>query len=424
MKPDLARVEKLERPYFNALLACVQQLQAEPHLVLGLELESFERFQCTQCGDCCRLPWGIHVSRQYYEQWYPVFDQHPSGRFRRPFEQHEAPQDQSFASIRRQPGTATCIFLEPDNSCFVHTHYGEAALSQPCVKYPRMERDFGARYASRSLLHSCTAVPELLEAWPDLMARFTDSRDSDYQPRTFGSEHPDRFATYLWLGLALDLLESPQPETQIARWRMILPVLEWMDGIGFDQITVAQMEHIYADLKSRVMFSDFAPAPEATQRQALDWSLSFLTAHPGVHAWLTEIQTGAQPWPELEPFERELLDRQLGTYLRSRLLTLPYTDLFLGPLTLWQQVMVLGIQMLVMQWLALYYRRQSGASLTTDHLSRAVNALAYRFEQRSKLITDFRLNSLSPQQAYQALEVMQSLDFATPQPWSFMNLSR
>ncbi len=414
----LNQPEKLPRPYFESLNAKLPRLQAEPHLVLELELESYSQFQCTLCGDCCRLPWGIHVSKSYYDQWYAVFDQHPSGRFRAPFEVNQEPKEQAYASIRRQPGTATCVFLESDNSCFIHKNYGEAALSLTCVKYPRMERDFGPEYASRSLLHSCTAAPELLESWPDLIVCFKDSRLTDNLPLALGPGQPNRWLTYLWLGLALDLLDAPQPDTVLARWRLMLPVIDWMDAIGLQTLRPEQMPGLYYDLMARLPFAGLQPSAETNQRQALDWSLSFLSAHPGAHTWLNEIRNGHEAWPELDAEERVLLDRQLGAYLRSRLLSVPYTDMFLGELSFWQQLMVLGIQTMVLQWLALYYRRQSGGELTREQLHRAVNAIAYRFEQRSKMVTEFRLNSLSPEQAYQALGVLLSLNFAEAQLWS------
>ncbi|MEZ0370922.1 MAG: hypothetical protein ACAI44_17655 [Candidatus Sericytochromatia bacterium] len=413
----IGELQPLTQPYFQHFSALVELLQQQPQLMLELESESFGHFACTQCGTCCELPWRIEISQSYYEEWFDVFDQHPSGRFKQPFVLKADASPATYAGIRRIAGGTSCIFLEADKSCYIHRHYGEAALSTVCKDFPRLSKIVKNHFVSHQLSHSCEIVPELLATHPGLMYRLKDMGSARPDLSNSDTAHLGRNETYLWLGMALDLLAAPQPETVIARWRLFLPMLEWMEALGIQQVNTRQLTQLYHQLMDQLAFAGLeAPNPD-WQRKGLQWGVIFLASHPGSNAWLRELLQHRH-WPELSPSERELLDLYLGHYLRSRLLGMPFVDMHIGRMSLWQMHMLLCIQLLVLQCLALYYRAQDAVPLQKEHLQRAINAVSYRFEQVPELIKNLHFKDLSQDQCYSAMEVLLSVDFAATPAWT------
>lgn len=420
MSPEtLAPLQPLQAPYFEHLQRLVAELRANPDQILELEGDSFAAFDCIQCGDCCQLPWNIHVTQAYYEQWYACFDQHPSGRFSEPFKLLDEPTPQNYASMRRKPGSHACIFLEDDDSCFIHTNHGVEALSQICRVYPRQSKYVGDQFAMRALLHSCRAVPELELKHPGISYRLQPigggpMRVQVPQP----PDHPGRDETYLWIGMMLDLLAAPQPETSLARWRRFLPSLEWMDGIGLSQLSEADLVRLYRAQMDQLAFAAFEPppAPERQQR-ALDWALRLMHDHPSCKTWIQDILSGRKPWPRPSDEERARLDAYLHSYLRKRALGLPYYDNFLGKVTIWQQFLMLAMQVLALQCLALCYCSQDASPLQDHHLQRAGNAVGYHYEQRMHLLSALGFDKLSPAEAFDVLETLHAVDFAAAPVW-------
>ncbi|PKL80549.1 MAG: hypothetical protein CVV27_00230 [Candidatus Melainabacteria bacterium HGW-Melainabacteria-1] len=408
----IAETKPLSYPYFGHLRELVEQLQQAPNLVLELISEGYLNFACTLCGDCCRMPWAITLSQAYYEAWYEPLAQHPSGQYPEPFLKLEKPTETAYATISRQRGTHACVFLQADNSCWIHAEYGVEALSDVCRKYPRHIKDVGHQYAVRNLLHSCQAVPETEARFPGLYYRIYDP--SATTPMIHGIAargYPGRFETYLWLGMALDLLEAPRAGSLLSRWRLFPAALEWMDGIGMEKLQIHHLLTLYQDLMDKVDSQGLSLPDLSRQRLALEWAQIFMADHPGCTGWIQDVLKAERPWPELSEAEARLLDTQMRLYARNRLLVIPYRDNFLGNLSFWQQFMLLGIQLLCLQCLALYNASRDG-ELRLEHLQRAVNAIGFRLEQRGKLIKELGLDRLRPEQAYDSLITLHSLDFA------------
>lgn len=407
-------VVELNPPYFEQMLILVQELQKNPHAVLMIESASLHQFSCSQCGECCRLPWTISLTQDYYQQWYSIFDQHPSGRFKEPFTILPEANPDAYADMRRKPKSAECIFLEPDQSCFIHQHYGEAALSSVCKKYPRVIKDIQQLFASRTLLNSCRETPGFNESYGQIFCRKIDLKQLG-QSRLIPSfeNYPDREIGYLWMAMGLDLLRTQTAASTLARWKEMLVTLEWMDGIGLGKITVEQMQTLYHDLISRLQLLDLKPTSVQNRHKALDWSLNALNDHPGCYQWLKSIQNHQAPWPILNEEERLLLDQQIQIYMSHRLLSMPQPDLFFSNLRFWQQQMILGIQVTMLQWLCLYFRETQQTPLEKEMVYRAVNAVGLRYEQRQKLSHDLQFANLSDQGCLNSLMVLLDLDFAS-----------
>ncbi|MGV3523650.1 MAG: hypothetical protein ACO1RX_05465 [Candidatus Sericytochromatia bacterium] len=417
MQPEL-KFEKLNPPYFAQFEALVAELQRYPEQRLHLELDIYQQFVCTQCGECCKLPWAIQLTQEYYERWYSVFDQHPSGRFHTPFLRTQEGRPENYAHMRRVPGSSHCIFLEADDTCFIHTEYGPDALSYVCKEYPRAHKRIGHQYRSRSLLHSCEAVPELLEHHEAIVYRF-DSPQA-IEPLVTGYQaagYPGRFETYLWLGLALDLMGLEQPLSPVARWRLMLPVLEWMEGFGVESLTAEQLRWIYQEALSQAPFRGLEPSSLRDRERLFNLSLRLFGQHPGLVPWLRALLSGQRPWPLLDDTEQALLGLTLTRYLHSRLVALPYPDAFMGKLNLWQSCLMLSLQLTMLQWLALYYRDNSGAPLNQEQLNRALVFVGYRFEQRTVLVQELRLREMTFGDCLEAMQILLGLDLASPFAW-------
>lgn len=410
----------LSPPYYAAMQGWVHQLQRAPHRVLHVELRAFSQFQCSQCGDCCKLPWNIHISQGYYEQWYEVMAQDASGRFAEPFVRNpEADNPNHFATVKRDPDTGFCIFLEDDDSCYIHKNYGEEALSIPCSTFPRAHKQLGHQYSANYVLNSCLDVPALLREHTELCVRL-DPVDSAFFIQRESGEHFGRYENYLWLGLAFDVLAAEYPLTTLGRWRCLIPKLEEIQMRGIYRIQEQDLNRIYLDVQNALKHADFYLPPLNLLQRALHWSQNILRYHPGCHRWLQGMIRSQHEIPALSPEEQRLLDEYILLYMRHRLLALPYTDAFMGELNFWQQMFFLSLQVLSLQWLALYYRFRAVRPLSAEHIQRAMSTVGKLYEQRGDLRDEAGLARLSPEQCFDGLYTMLSLDFAAP--YSYRNL--
>jgi Fe-S-cluster containining protein len=92
-------------------------------------------FNCSTCGDCCR-GWDVHVDLASHQAISDALSRRPGGitaaeAFVVPA--HREPH--VHAHLRRRPDGA-CIFLEPDNLCYLHRHFGPEVKPPTCRTYP------------------------------------------------------------------------------------------------------------------------------------------------------------------------------------------------------------------------------------------------------------------------------------------------
>ncbi len=100
-------------------------------------LPLYEAFDCTGCGQCCR-DWRIVVDRTAWEGAVALLESgdHP-GRVEATgaFDMLESPTEEAFATLRtREDGT--CVFLDPDNLCYWHRHFGYETKGWVCRAFP------------------------------------------------------------------------------------------------------------------------------------------------------------------------------------------------------------------------------------------------------------------------------------------------
>lgn len=395
MSRGLSSGALIEPPYFGFMRQAVALLRRHERHLLELQPAFYEHFACSGCGLCCQRPWGISISREYYQRWEAEIDAHSSGQYRQPFLPRAAGTDRDYADIRRKPGTSECLFLLDDRRCFVQATYGEAALNDGCRAFPRYEGWFGA-FLGKFMITSCPDVHELAWRMPGIrytIGKVVESKWLEMQSRP----HPlGFFQGYLWLGLGLDLVQNPRlsPIQALGRLGQVLATLP-------QQPSEADLETLYA---LALAPQPVLPAPDAAF--AFARLLELFGGQPAVQDFVGEIARGWRALPQLAPAEALLLQDFLRSYLGYRLLSANYGESgdFFYPF-----YYALALQLNSLQWLALAYRARAGGELSREQLLRAASAVGYRYEQSSHLIGPLR--RLSPAESLQGLGRMLAFDW-------------
>src|SRR5689334_6385971 len=95
-------------------------------------------FRCSACGDCCRAPWGINVDGDIARAIEDALARrpHPSG-LRAADALNPLPQPQPDAAFRlNKRADGACVFLDDDNLCYLHKHFGPQLKPATCRTYP------------------------------------------------------------------------------------------------------------------------------------------------------------------------------------------------------------------------------------------------------------------------------------------------
>lgn len=397
----------LPLPAFETLEALLARL--EPDTVLRLAPAATDAFSCSVCGVCCEHPWRVNLSRDYYEQWYPVLDAHPLGRFKAPFRRLPGEEARAWADLRRDPETQACIFLQADRSCFLHANYGEQALSEACKGYPRSEQWLGA-YLLRGLYTSCPDVQELLQTRPQLhyeLIRPGPEALLRYAQRS----HPlGREAGLLWLGLQLDLL-ADSSRSPVQSLRALTAALRPFAAGPLAALDTGTLKAMYQALQADPHEASASHAPEQLAL-AETWLLGLLRPLEqlkdtgAVGAFVRESLAGTLP--ALEASERALLNRFLRAWLSYRCLSLRCLDAQDRPF-FYPAYFLLAAHVALLQWLALYARQQSGGPLHFAQLQQAATLIGVRFEQAPEIFDRFAM--LSPSRCLDGMAALLSVDF-------------
>ena len=373
--------ELIRPPYYPFMQQVVARLSTDPGLLLLLEPEAYQAFSCSGCGECCQRPWSILISQDYVERWQQVFHAHPSGLYHDPFVKAADPTPEHYADFHRKSGTGECIFLMDDRRCFIHAHYGEAALSDVCQAFPRYEGWFGA-FLGRFMLNSCPDVNDLTGRFPGIRYEVTRLDEAQWRAK-LAVPHPlGLYQGYLWLGLALDLLYQPSL-TPIEAMRSLTA------GLACLPLPLGDTRPELLDTLQQRLERSPPPAPPPDPRPAFEHLLGLLSHYAGVHDYVSEVYAGWRKFPRLVAEERELLAEFLRHYLAYRCLRAEYADgkqmdFFYG------FYFVLAQHIALLQWLALYYREREGGGLSREHLLRAATAVSHRYDQRLLLIEQTR----------------------------------
>ncbi len=368
---------KLEAPYTEHLYQLASPLKRHERQLLMIEPEMRSQFRCSGCGECCQRPWAISISQNYYEKWYDHFENHPSGRFRGALQKYPQPSREKYANIARKTGTHECIFLDDDRHCFIQKEYGEEALSQVCRTYPRYEQWQGL-FIGRFLSTGCPDVGELWPQFPDLYAFPIQVSEAQWQAWRLHPHPMDPLVGVVWTGFTLDVA-TPELTAQ-QNMRRLGHYLKTLSRHNLQHFSIDHLRTWYIDMGSQ------GPAPEdpSKQPQAFQGLLHYAQSLPLLHRFLEEIRHGLVAPPQLSAAERHDLNTFMHDYLRYRLVTVRI-DPNRPDMGFFHSYFELGVQILLLQWLALYYRYRDQSELNIHHLIRAYTQIGYRLEHNLQL---------------------------------------
>jgi Fe-S-cluster containining protein len=400
---------KLTLPYVESFLSLAETLDFEKREILVLEPEVTPEFSCSACGECCQRPWSVPVSEAYYQKWEPILASDPSKRFAHAFALYDSPTSKKYANIARKPFSHECIFLDDDRKCFIQKTHGEEALSRVCRKYPRYEQWQGA-FMGRFLAAGCPDVSQLLMEYPDIYAYRAVFKEQPWK-NINQKLHPMGLSNaYAWCGLSLDLAYHPH-YTAIQNASRINQVLKGILKRGIDQHSTAYFREL-----GREAAQGKLPFEEAYDKsRAKKWLLHFSTFLPVLHSFLQQIEHGATAIQPLDPEERELLNSFMRRCLMYRMLTtrpdlsVPFSGFF-------KSYFEVVLQLVMLQWLALYYRERDQEALNRHHLARAFTQISYRIESNPEAQNTQELKQMPAAMVLEGIDVLLSYDLGQASP--------
>jgi Fe-S-cluster containining protein len=414
----LSEPEPLQAPYFEHLDQLATTLSQKSQQQLVFSFREYNEFACTQCGLCCTLPWAINVSKAYYEQWNAHWNQHPDEKYHNPFIVLPNAKDHDFAAIRRQPNSHNCIFLTEDMRCTIHAELGEEALAKVCRRYPRTQKLLPAPYAVRYMLPSCEAVPPMYIAENEVFVHWEE--DLNLPAGGFHANTPPGELVsplmHRWIGIVLDVLADPH-HSPLQSFARLSFALNYLQDLPLPRIDAQALRRIYRELLNHLQQpADIPLIPRSQHRQSIEWFLG-LVGHriAPIRAYYQGLLSGELPWPELAPDEQVLLNRFMASYLRRRLITMSYIDVFFGRINLYQQFFAMALFAQALQLFAIQARAASGGPLQPEHLYQATNQVESRMGQRRQWLKEQNISGLSPQECIDYAITSLSLDFGTTQ---------
>ncbi len=395
----------LEAPFFEKFSALVQSPEFSDK-VLHVESGAYENFACTLCGDCCNSPWKISLHQSYYEEWFDFFNTHENPRFHEPFVKRKKPTESDYADMRRVEGTHRCIFLEPDNSCYIHAHHGEEALSSVCREYPRGHKRIQDMLSSRILLGSCEAV---VDVWNQPQHFFYEWVDRSPEKKVHAKNFQLPFHLrvpqhFLWVGLCLDVLSAPAPASPLQRWLVLQEVLQDLPE-DVSRLAEGHWLYLHTQTLQKLAFAFPVPPNDAEYAEAGQLLVDLL---PHVHAtgWLNTLMDRGERLPLLTEAEKEISHHYFKNYMQNRVLSIGLGDLFWGEVNFWEQNLALVAEVLIIQTMARYHAIQEQLPLAQHHLQRATVNVAKILSQTRQTLDNLNIKGVSMTGAQHAMRIL------------------
>ncbi len=400
---------KLTLPYVESFVSLTEALDFEKQEVLIVEPEIFSEFSCSACAECCQRPWSITVSEDYYQKWAPILENDSSERFSNAFSIYTSPTSKKYANITRKPFSNECVFLDDDRKCFIQKNHGEEALSHVCKTYPRYEQWQGA-FLGQFLSTGCPDVAQMLMDYPDLYGSLAIIKDQPWV-QVSNQKHALGFKNaYAWCGLSLDLAYHPH-YTATQNALRINQVLKWIFKQGMDQLSPE-----YFRALGREAAQGRLPFNEAYDKdRAKKWLLHFSTFLPLLQKYLEQIEHGITPLPSLAADETALLNGFMRRYLMYRMLA-TRQDLTVSFNGFFKAYFDIVLQMVLLQWLALYYRERDQDVLNMHHLARASAQINYRIDSNQDIQGSEVFKKMPTATLLEGIDVLLSYDLGKTSP--------
>lgn len=357
--------------YFRLFLALANELPQRPNQGLTFWWDDFEQFECSQCGACCNRPWKIHVSQNDLEQWGPAW----ASLMEQPLNtlaQIETPNTpMRYAALTKQADGRSCVFLAPDLRCRIHAALGEQAKPSICRKYPitGARLDYG-HFQSKGLAGSCVSVGKNLQ-----LSQVLKYRWQQLEPRSPMPLLPVVVGKYLdwgaWLCLTGFQLDALFATEQVGDWLLVQG--QWHGALlrGPEVLSQAAFYPLLQAFQAQTALPALEPP---ALRPLLTWLIEqVLRRNTVLHPLIDWIETwkDGPDWPRLNPSEKQALNAYLKAWMQKELLL--QSHLIQGNLGLLHQLLAWGLNLLLIQLLALYERSLHGGELQRDDLSLAQN---------------------------------------------------
>lgn len=369
VSPDRLDLSPLQAPFFDSLRQILDgPLQAQDaYLFIGFS--DYGRHNCLRCGANCQFL-DVLLTQDFVDRWAPFWQDSPWPEYQQPFVPLKRPYEGYVASLKRQPNSARCLFLQEDNSCFIHAQVGPEAKPPMCQKYPQEMVIFEQGLGTLSVLKSCTAAPALMlqdqQIYVALIAQMPENVSLQA-----GDRERSREDLCLWLGLGLDFLAQKKgPVLQRLRHfaQLSLQIALELQSTpqGPPRPWRPALEKCFRALQAG---QDFEAPFQANLRAPMwrAWQSFIHTEFPTLYFWLADRQE-----LELSPSESGRLNHFLWHYLRQ----IWVSDLFRQPR--WDRLLVLmALKSVIVQAMALYFKAQQGM-LEWTQLGRALNAVERR----------------------------------------------
>lgn len=401
-------------------------LASQPGHVLALHFREVDSFTCSQCAQCCSLPWSIGVTEAYFQRWNPLFLQHSDPRFHDVFEPMQLGFPSGhFAFLKKQPDALRCVLLDEDNLCLAQKHFGMEGKPEGCKYYPHIWQKVSGGLKVSHLMQSCHSAPSYLLAEPELVYRVIPEQEAE---SAHGGAFPitalpglrfSREVLYLWLGLSLNTLFF---EAELRSPIQNLRALNYALGQLFESVSRQTETQILTPLQLEQIYQRHSRQHAAQSRQiplrtpfALEWFIRNLppsTVDLQIADFFKAILKGEQRWPSLNASEHSLLNTFLRNYLARKLLSMH--QWFSQRVNLFQQMLLFSAFVTLIQARVLACRELSGQALDLELLTTTVNLIEGRMIQSYSWIESQEYHQLGPLACLQESERLLDLDLTLP----------
>lgn len=380
--------------FFDFFTSMNCYLQQNPDKGLHLWFADEEAFSCSQCGQCCFLPWKAHVSRTYYEAWGDKLADTFGCQKSDLFEITQPDSESMYAVMAKQAGSDRCIMLDDSQKCRIHNLFGAEAKPLTCRTYPRMDLRLEKQHYSASfMMQSCFSVARQAPQPWTLQCRFLTVDPNSVQPQwpLVQGRFLDRWAFHLWQGHLLDQLElKPDPVFWLAQTTESLSQFLKL-GRSLYSAEDIQLSRSLAAASPRAM--------NGTEQQAvLGLMISKLESHQYFQelvSWLKAWQAGALSPTPLSAAEYELMVQHHKQYFQRAVIMQTYLQT--GLLNMVQQHYVWGIFAVSLQLLSLFYRERGQTALNLQDLGKAMNMMHAMLAQNPYNVRQASFHELPPE---------------------------
>ncbi len=113
---------------------------------------NYEQSPCEICGKCCSTDWKVELDADEFLRYKGFFEESELPR------ELQEVKDGSGVSYKLLPVDGKCIFLKPDNKCYIHGKHGPEAKSRTCRFFPLSPDTFTPRGMHLKISFVCPAI--------------------------------------------------------------------------------------------------------------------------------------------------------------------------------------------------------------------------------------------------------------------------